>query len=117
VHGFRLAPTFWACVFRVIWLCGISPDVEPLGPAKQRAVKAADILVTFAKASSGPVPLFFLNRLPLTGRFDSCQDIRAILGGAFLVTSVFIPTFLHSHSSGCTCQVNTDEIQTVKTTI
>ncbi|WP_449554404.1 histidine phosphatase family protein [Lelliottia amnigena] len=64
--GFRLSPVVWAAFFRVMWLCGISRDVEPLGTAKQRAVQAAGILVTVAKASNGPVLLMghgVMNRL------------------------------------------------------
>ncbi len=57
IPGIRLAPTLWASVFRIMWLCDISPHVEPLATAKQRAVQAADILVTCAKASNGPVLL------------------------------------------------------------
>lgn len=63
---FRLSPTLWASVFRIMWLCGISCNAERLVAAKQRAVKAADILVTFAKASNGPVLLMghgVMNRL------------------------------------------------------
>ncbi len=55
--GFRLSPTLWAAFYRVMWLCGISRNVERLGIARQRAVKAANILLTFAKESNGPVLL------------------------------------------------------------
>ncbi|EAA9297830.1 histidine phosphatase family protein [Salmonella enterica subsp. enterica] len=66
IPAFRLSPIFWAFLFRVMWLCGISPNVESLRIAKQRAVEAADILVKSAKVSSGPVLLMghgVMNRL------------------------------------------------------
>lgn len=66
IPAFRLPPIIWASVFRVMWLCGISRKVEPLGIVKQRAVQAADILVTSAKVSNGPVLLMghgVMNRL------------------------------------------------------
>jgi len=66
IPGLRLAPTFWAAIFRVLWLCGLSPRVEPMATAKQRAFQAADILVTCAKTSNGPVLLMghgVMNRL------------------------------------------------------
>ena len=53
-------------VFRIMWFCGISRNVEPLGIAKQRAVQAADILVTSVKEANGPVLLMghgVMNRL------------------------------------------------------
>lgn len=64
--GFRLSPTVWAAFFRVMWLCGISRNVERVGVAKKRASQAADILLAFAKASDGPVLLMghgVMNRL------------------------------------------------------
>lgn len=63
---FRFSPILWATFFRIMWLCGFSRNVEPLGIAKQRAVQAADILVTSVKASNGPVLLMghgVMNRL------------------------------------------------------
>jgi len=66
IPGLRLSSTFWAAFFRVMWLCGLSHNVERLGIAKQRAVQAANILVTFAKKSNGPVLLMghgVMNRL------------------------------------------------------
>ncbi|WP_370973293.1 histidine phosphatase family protein [Enterobacter wuhouensis] len=63
---FRLSPTVWAAFFRVMWLCGISRNVERVGIAKRRAIQAADILVAFAKGSDGPVLLMghgVMNRL------------------------------------------------------
>ena len=63
---FRLSPIFWASLFRVMWLCGISRNVETLSIAKQRAVHAADILVTYVEESNGPVLLMghgVMNRL------------------------------------------------------
>jgi len=50
----------------MIWLYGISRNVESLGIAKQRAVQATDILVSSAKVSNGPVLLMghaVMNRL------------------------------------------------------
>ncbi|MFY9995162.1 MAG: histidine phosphatase family protein [Leclercia sp.] len=66
IPAFKLPPIFWASVFRVMWLCGISRNVETLGIVKQRAVQAADILVTSVKVSNGPVLLMghgVMNRL------------------------------------------------------
>lgn len=63
---FRFSPIFWATIFRIMWLCGVSRNVESLKIAKQRAVKAADILVTYVKVSNGPVLLMghgVMNRL------------------------------------------------------
>ena len=34
VPGFRLSPLYWAAFFRVMWLCGISRNVEGPGMAK-----------------------------------------------------------------------------------
>jgi len=64
--GFRLSPTVWAAFFRVMWLCGLSRNVERVGTAKQRAAQAANSLVGLAKASDGPVLLMghgVMNRL------------------------------------------------------
>lgn len=64
--GFRLSPAMWAAFFRVMWLCGISRDVERVGRAKKRAIQAAGILITIAKGSDGPVLLMghgVMNRL------------------------------------------------------
>lgn len=66
IPAFKLSPIIWASVFRVMWLCGLSGKAESLGIAKQRAVQAADILVTSAKVSNGPVLLMghgVMNRL------------------------------------------------------
>ncbi|MDM2737410.1 phosphoglycerate mutase family protein [Citrobacter sp. Ct235] len=66
IPAFRLPPIFWASVFRIMWFCGISRNVESLGIAKQRAVQAADILVTSVKVVNGPVLLmghWVMNRL------------------------------------------------------
>ncbi|XHA18829.1 histidine phosphatase family protein [Citrobacter farmeri] len=66
IPAFRLPPIFWASVFRIMWFCGISRNVESLGIAKQRAVQAADILVTSVKVVNGPVLLMghgVMNRL------------------------------------------------------
>lgn len=49
IPGLRLSSTLWAALFRVMWLCGLSHNVERLEITKQRAVKAANILVTFEK--------------------------------------------------------------------
>lgn len=64
--GIRLSPTLWAVFFRVMWLCGISRNVERVGIAKRRAIQATDILITSAKGSDGPVLLMahgVMNRL------------------------------------------------------
>lgn len=49
-----------------MWLCGLSRNAERPAAAKQRAVQAANILVTFAKVTNGPVLLMghgVMNRL------------------------------------------------------
>jgi len=64
--GLRLSPTAWAAIFRVMWLCGLSCNVEGMKTAKQRAAQAANSLVELAKASDGPVLLMghgVMNRL------------------------------------------------------
>lgn len=64
--GMKLSPTLWAALFRIMWLCGFSRNAEPQGIAKQRAVQAADILITSVKLSNGPVLLMghgVMNRL------------------------------------------------------
>lgn len=57
IPGLRLSPFYWAALFRVLWLCGLSGEVECVRMAKSRAVKAAELLVTAAKGSDGPVLL------------------------------------------------------------
>lgn len=57
IPGLRLSPFYWAALFRVLWLCGMSGEVECVRMAKSRAVKAAELLVTAAKGSDGPVLL------------------------------------------------------------
>lgn len=64
--AFRLSPILWASLFRVMWLCGFSRNVETLSLAKRRAVQAAHILVTTAEESNGPLLLMghgVMNRL------------------------------------------------------
>ena len=64
--GFRLSPIVWAAFFRVMWLCGLSRNVERVGIAKRRAAQAANSLVGLANASDGPVLLMghgVMNRL------------------------------------------------------
>lgn len=66
IPSLKLSPTLWTVFFRIMWLCGISRNVERLGMAKHRAAQAADILVAFAKESDGPVLLMghgIMNRL------------------------------------------------------
>ncbi|HDN2510737.1 TPA: histidine phosphatase family protein [Providencia rettgeri] len=66
IPAFRFSPIFWATVFRIMWLCGISRNVESLKMAKLRAAQAADILLTSVKVSNGPVLLMghgMMNRL------------------------------------------------------
>ncbi len=66
VPGIRLSPAMWAVFFRVMWLCGISRNLEHVGIAKRRAIQATDILVASAKGSDGPVLLIghgVMNRL------------------------------------------------------
>ncbi|WP_348959344.1 histidine phosphatase family protein [Enterobacter cloacae complex sp. Mu1197] len=57
IPGLRLSPFYWAALFRVLWLCGLSGESECVSVAKERAVKAAEILVNVAKDSDGPVLL------------------------------------------------------------
>ncbi len=57
IPGLRLSPFYWAALFRVLWLCGLSGEAECVSVAKKRAAKAAEILVTAAKGSDGPVLL------------------------------------------------------------
>ncbi|MBX8459479.1 histidine phosphatase family protein [Enterobacter sp. RIT637] len=57
IPGLRLSPFYWASLFRVLWLCGLSGEAECVSVAKKRAAKAAEILVTAAKASDGPILL------------------------------------------------------------
>ena len=66
IRGFRLSPAVWAAFFRVMWLCGLSRNVERVGTAKRRAAQAANSLVGLAKTSDGPVLLMghgLMNRL------------------------------------------------------
>lgn len=66
IPGLRLSPFYWAALFRVLWLCGLSGEAECVSVAKKRAVKAAEILVNVAKDSDGPVLLMghgMINRL------------------------------------------------------
>lgn len=57
IPGLRLSPFYWAALFRILWLCGLSGEAECVNSVKKRAVKAAEILVTAAKGSDGPVLL------------------------------------------------------------
>lgn len=64
--GLKLSPTVWAAFFRVMWLCGMSRNVERVEIAKRRAAQAANSLVGMANASDGPVLLMghgVINRL------------------------------------------------------
>lgn len=66
VGGLRLSPLVWSGIFRVLWLCGASGHAETLQGAKQRAVKAAGNLATFAGNAESPVLLMghgMMNRL------------------------------------------------------
>jgi len=66
IPGFRLSPAVWAAFFRVMWLCGLSRNVERVGTAKRRAAQAANSLIRLAKTSDGPVLLMghgVMNRL------------------------------------------------------
>ncbi|MEW9502413.1 histidine phosphatase family protein [Jeotgalibacillus marinus] len=47
--GIKLPPTIWAVIFRCLWFSGYSSQCEPLSKAKQRAKKAAQQLVEYAK--------------------------------------------------------------------
>lgn len=51
----RLSPFTWAFIFRVLWLCGYSRNVESAGAARQRANTAAQRLQSLA--GEGPVLL------------------------------------------------------------
>lgn len=50
IPGLRLSPFYWAALFRVLWLCGLSGEAECVSVAKKRAAKAAE-------DSDGPVLL------------------------------------------------------------
>lgn len=66
IPGLRLAPSFWAALFRVMWLCGISRQAERLTMAKKRAAQAAGMLASVAEHANGPVLLMghgIMNRL------------------------------------------------------
>ncbi len=52
----RLSPFTWAFIFRVLWLCGYSSNVESFGAAKQRASAAAQRL----QALAGDEPVLLL---------------------------------------------------------
>ncbi|WP_294907356.1 phosphoglycerate mutase family protein [Tatumella sp. UBA2305] len=41
----KLSPSHWAVIFRVLWLCGLSPNSESLSMAKARAKQAAQLLI------------------------------------------------------------------------
>ncbi|NVZ20931.1 histidine phosphatase family protein [Pseudomonas costantinii] len=51
----RLSPFTWAFIFRVLWLCGYSRNVESAGAARLRASTAAQRLQSLA--GEGPVLL------------------------------------------------------------
>jgi len=60
----RLSPFTWAFIFRVLWLCGYSRNVESADTARIRASTAAKRLQSLA--SDGPVLLLghgFMNRM------------------------------------------------------
>ncbi|ALB64956.1 hypothetical protein BN137_3658 [Cronobacter condimenti 1330] len=62
----KLSPLTWAGLFRVLWLCGMSGDVESLRAAKARAAQAAQNLINLASASDENVLLMghgIMNRL------------------------------------------------------
>ncbi|WP_436876737.1 histidine phosphatase family protein [Siccibacter turicensis] len=64
--GVRLSPANWAVLFRVMWLCGLSRNVESLTMAKRRARQAAGTLINMANEDDGPVLLMghgIMNRL------------------------------------------------------
>ncbi|MBK0031276.1 histidine phosphatase family protein [Erwinia sp. S43] len=66
VPGVRLSPFHWAVVYRLLWLCGLSRQVESLKMAKARAARAAVMLVELARESQRPVLLMghgIINRL------------------------------------------------------
>lgn len=54
---FKLYSVFRPSLFRVMWLCNVSGNVEALRMAKQSAVRATVILIKSAKVSNGPVLL------------------------------------------------------------
>ncbi|MFG1175130.1 histidine phosphatase family protein [Erwiniaceae bacterium CAU 1747] len=66
IPAVKLSPYSWVVFFRLLWLCGLSKEVESLAMAKKRARRAAEILVKHATVHSGPVLLMghgIMNRL------------------------------------------------------
>lgn len=62
----RLSPFQWAALFRVLWLCGLSPKTESLAMAKLRARQAAKLLMQSAAEHNQSVLLAghgIINRL------------------------------------------------------
>lgn len=57
IPGLRLSPFYWAALFRVLWLCGLSGESERVSAIKKRAAKAAEILISAASDADGPVLL------------------------------------------------------------
>lgn len=55
IPGLRLSPFYWAALFRIFWLCGLSGESERVSAVKKRAAKAAEILMSAASGSDGPV--------------------------------------------------------------
>ena len=88
IPGFRLSPFYWAALFRVLWLCGLSGESERVSAAKERAVKAAGILVNVAKDSDGPVLLmghgvinrFIAKELIASGRKEQTRPGKGYWG-------------------------------------
>ena len=61
-----LSASAWAVYFRIMWLCGISRNVESKKRAKLRSLQAADLLIHYAKESTGSVLLMghgIMNRM------------------------------------------------------
>ncbi|ELY6226781.1 histidine phosphatase family protein [Cronobacter muytjensii] len=62
----RLSPVAWTAIFRGLWLCGMSGEVEPLREAKRRAALAAESLMHLSPKPQGTVLLMghgMMNRL------------------------------------------------------
>ncbi len=50
-HSLKLSPKFWSVFFRILWLLGYSKNSESFSEAKNRAAKAAKILIELANES------------------------------------------------------------------
>ncbi|WP_071458665.1 histidine phosphatase family protein [Bacillus massilinigeriensis] len=61
----KLRPVIWSVLFRCLWLLGVPASCESLTDARERAVKAADLLISYAEEHQSVVLVghAFFNRL------------------------------------------------------